>query len=154
MKCYAILITFVFTLLLSVSLVVSQPMGKGMRPDFGSGKRLMEQLDLSTEQMNQMKKLRLEHQKEILPIQTKIKTARLEMQTLKLDQADQNSIEKKIEEIGKLRIELQKKRYAHHLAVREILTDEQKAIFDSLPKKVGRHGRGFPKGPRSLHHRN
>ena len=154
MKRYAMLITFVFTLFLSVSLVFSQPMGKGMRPDFDSGKRLMKQLDLSIEQMNQMKKLRLEHQKEMLPIQTKIKTARLEMETLKLDQADQNSVEKKIEDIGKLKIELQKKRYAHHQAVREILTDEQKAIFDSLPKKMGRHSRGFPKGPRSQHPRN
>ncbi|MBN2011474.1 Spy/CpxP family protein refolding chaperone [candidate division KSB1 bacterium] len=140
MKRYAMLFTIAMTLLLSVSLLVAQPMGKGQRGDRGQGKGFMNLPNLTDEQMTQMHKLRLEHQKEMLPLQTKIKTARLEMQQLMMDQADQKTVEKKIEEIGKLKIDVAKMRYAHHLAVRNILTDEQKAVFDSHPMGMGRRG--------------
>jgi Spy/CpxP family protein refolding chaperone len=141
MKRIAMLFIVVMTLLLSVSLVIAQPMGKGHRGDRGPGPGFINLPDLTPEQMAQMKKLHLEHQKEMLPIRTKIKSAELDMQQLLMDKADQKMIYKKIEEIGMLKIEVAKLRYTQHLAVRTILTDEQKAKFDAMPIGMGLHGR-------------
>jgi len=93
-------------------------MGKGCLPNF------------TTEQLSKIQKLKLEFEKETLPLRQKIQTLNLEMRTLTSEGADQGKLEAKIEEIGKIRIEIQKKALAHHQEIRKLLTDEQKVYFD------------------------
>lgn len=96
--------------------------------------------DLSAEQMKSIQKLRLEHQKEVLPLRTKIKASGLDLKTLIMEDASQKQIERKIEEIGTFRTELMKLKVTHRMAIRNLLTDEQKVYFD-MPHK-GRRGPG------------
>jgi hypothetical protein len=51
----------------------------------------------------------------------------LEMGTLMKDPVDVKKIEAKIDEIARMKADMQKKCLAHRLAVRALLTDEQKA---------------------------
>ena len=69
--------------------------------------------NLTAEQISKIQKLKLEFQKEILPLRQKMQTIRLEMRTLISEGADQKKLEAKIEESGKIRIEIQKKALAH-----------------------------------------
>lgn len=103
-------------------------------------KGLMGIPDLSTEQIQKIEKLRLERQKTVLTLKTKIKSAHLDLQGLIMEGSDQKILDKKIEEIGKMKTELMKKRVAHRMEIRNLLTDEQKVIFDT--QKMGCFGGG------------
>lgn len=96
--------------------------------------------DLTTEQLGKIQKLKLEHQKAVLPLQMQLQTKRLELQTLIIEDASWKKIVEKIEEIGKIRIEIQKKQVAQQVAIRNLLTDEQKVHFDA--RRFGHKG-GF-----------
>ncbi|MEE4310406.1 MAG: periplasmic heavy metal sensor [candidate division KSB1 bacterium] len=108
--------------------------------------------DLSADQMKSMQKLRLEHQKEVLPLRTKLQSGRLDLKTLIMEEASQKQIDRKIEEIGSFRTELMKLKVAHRMEIRNLLTDEQKVFFD-MPRK-GRRGAGGRdhhfQGPRGM----
>jgi len=102
--------------------------------------------DLTTDQLAKIQKLQLKHQKAVLPLQAQLQTKRLELYSLIIEDATWEKINTKIEEIGKIRADLQKKQVAHHVAIRKLLTDEQKVYFDA--RELGHRG-GFvgPKGP-------
>jgi Spy/CpxP family protein refolding chaperone len=135
--------------LLLATLVVSHPVsayeggGKGYKKHkqgqmrkHGEGQGIP---GLTSEQLVKMQKLKLAHKKEALPLRTKMQAKRLDMETLVLEDADLKKINAKIEQIGKIRIELQKKRMAHRMGVRKLLTEEQRIRFDA--KGFG-HGHG------------
>ncbi|MDH5468155.1 MAG: Spy/CpxP family protein refolding chaperone [Candidatus Aminicenantes bacterium] len=86
--------------------------------------------NLTTEQLSKIQKLKLEFEKEMLPVRTKMQSLKLDLRTLNAENADLKKIEAKIDEISKICAELQKKRIAHHRDIRNLLTDEQKAFFD------------------------
>jgi Spy/CpxP family protein refolding chaperone len=89
-------------------------------------------LKLTDEQESRITGLRITHQKEMTAFRNDLAIKRAELQKYKsADTPDVSLINRTIEEIGKLTVEMQKKRAAHELAVRELLTDEQKAVFDS-----------------------
>ncbi|MBE0460675.1 MAG: periplasmic heavy metal sensor [Candidatus Aminicenantes bacterium] len=96
---------------------------------------------LTTEQISKIQKLKLEHQKEILPLRQKMQTIHLELRALISEGADQKKLEAKIDESGKIRTEIQKKALAHHQEIRKLLTDEQKVYFDLRCSGMG-HGCG------------
>jgi len=87
---------------------------------------------LTTEQISKIQKLKLENQKEILPLRQKRQTIYLELRTLISEGADQKKLETKIDESGKIRTEIQKKALAHHQEIRKLLTDEQKVYFNQM----------------------
>jgi len=132
------------------------PMPGGARQEFA--RPLMEKLNLTDEQRKTMQEMRLKHQKELIPIQGKLKEKRLDLKAeMMADEPNQSKINSIVDEIGKLRTELQKKQIAHRLAIRNILTDEQRAIWDAHRRALGgrkmmkpcRPGR---KGKRHFHH--
>lgn len=86
--------------------------------------------NLTTEQLSMIQKLKLEFEKEMLPVRTKMQSLKLDLRTLNAENADLKKIEAKIDEISKVCAELQKRRIAHHREIRNLLTDEQKAFFD------------------------
>lgn len=94
--------------------------------------------DLTTEQLSKMQKLRLEYQKDILPLRTQLQTKHLELHTLIIEDANSTKINTKIEEIGKIRTDLMKKQVALRVEIRKLLTKEQKTYFDAR-----RFGRGY-----------
>lgn len=86
--------------------------------------------DLTPEQTSKIQRLKLEFQKALLPLQTDLKTKRLEFRMLMMDQADQKKLEAKIDEIAKVSADIQKKSLVHRNEIRNLLTDVQKKFFD------------------------
>lgn len=93
-------------------------------------------LDLTEEQQDQMKDLRMDHQKNVMTVKNEMGVLAAEQKVLMSgDDQNLNDINKKIDEMQVLRTDLLKMSAKHRLEVRNLLTDEQKVLFDS--KKIG-----------------
>lgn len=104
-------------------------------------------LDLSQDQETKIDQMRLEMQKEMIPLHNQLDNLRSELHLLMTEEkADQGAIDQKIEAMSQLRTKIQKKRTAHHLAVRSILNKEQRVKFDQRMLARG-NGHGFGHGP-------
>ena len=101
-------------------------------------------LNLTDEQKEAFKKIRLAMHKEILPIQNEIGEAEAHQKTLlSAEKPDLAAINKNIEKIGALRVEIAKIAMKHRLEMRSLLTDDQRMKFDAW-----NHGMRHPKGQR------
>jgi len=100
--------------------------------------------DLTDLQKKEIEKIGLDMKKQSLPITNELREKRAHLQTLKTTEPiDQAAIDKEIEEVGKLRTNLAKLREDTRIKIRNVLTDEQKIVFDS--KGQGKHkGGGKP----------
>jgi Spy/CpxP family protein refolding chaperone len=105
-------------------------------------------LKLTEEQRKKIDALETETEKALLSVRAQIGVKDAELKQLMLaDKADQAAVEKKVEEIGALRTEMEKKRVLQRIAVRGLLTPEQRVDFDRQELRRG-HGPGFgPMGP-------
>ena len=103
---------------------------------------------LSDEQKEQIKQVRLEIQKEVLPLRNDMREKRARLNTLSTaEKADMNAINRVVEDIGDLQTEIIKKREMGRQQVRNLLNEEQRLFFDSHQRGMrhfrhGRHGRG------------
>jgi len=83
-------------------------------------------LNLSEEQIKELQELSLKRRKEMLELRYTLQAKQLELQTLLLTkEPDEAKINSKVEEIGKLRTDIQKKALEYRNQVRKILTPEQ-----------------------------
>ena len=104
---------------------------------------LHERLDLSAEQQKQMDRLRLEHQKKMQQVHSKLAELRLEREALFLaDTPDRQAVERVTRTIGELTAQQQMNRIGHWFAVNDILTPAQKEVW----KEMGERGPGRPRG--------
>jgi Spy/CpxP family protein refolding chaperone len=109
--------------------------------------RMHEMLDLSEEQKEQIKKLRLEHQKAMLPIKNLFGEQKAKMQTLRTaEKVDLKAIDKLVDDMTGLRAKQMKMQVRHEQEVRSLLTEEQRIMFDTHKNKrkhkPQRSGRG------------
>ena len=88
--------------------------------------------NLSNEQKGKLEKLQAECQKMMAAAMADIEKQTLEMKAMIKDPVDVKKIEAEIDEIARRTANMQKKCLAHHLAVRDLLTPEQKAKFDEM----------------------
>jgi hypothetical protein len=95
--------------------------------------------NLSDEQKGKLEKLQAEHQKLMGEAMAAMEKQALEMKALMKDPVDVKKAEAKIDEIAMMKAGMQKKCLAHCLAVRALLSDEQKA-------KLGEMGCGMMGG--------
>jgi len=116
------------------------------KPGFGYGAKCWskEDLKLSPEQIKKMQSLELNFEKETAKLFSDLRVKQLELRELwTADTPDETKINAKIDEIGKLRTDLEKKRTSHLLEVKKVLTEEQ---WLKLRSKPGFCGEG-PAGP-------
>jgi Spy/CpxP family protein refolding chaperone len=107
--------------------------------------------DLTEDQQSKIDEMRTAHWTEMKTLRADLGILKAEMQKLKVaDKPDQNAIDGKIKEMGALKTKMAIAANHHHLAVRELLTDEQKAYFDRTNRgpKMGEFGRGHGRGHR------
>ncbi len=105
-------------------------------------------LDLTDVQKEAFKKSMLAMQKQLQPIQNQIGEAEARQQTLTTaEKPDMDAINKNIEKIGSLKIEIAKIRAKNHLELRAQLTDEQRLKFDRFD-----HMKKDGKGPEGMKH--
>lgn len=100
--------------------------GMHMMHDYGTGKS-----GLTQDQSKIINKLKLEHKKKTYPLKSKIQQAKFELALMMMDgNPNQNSIDKKIDQIIKFKSEKMRLKVKHKIDVRKALTDEQRAHFD------------------------
>ncbi len=100
-------------------------------------------LNLSDDQKEQMKTFKLEFIKQITPLENEleVKNAQLHAKSIG-DNIDIKSVNKLIDEIGDIKTQIAKDKFAHRLKMRSILNDEQKIIFDAKPDRHNMAGKG------------
>lgn len=90
--------------------------------------------DLTDQQKEQIRKIRLEGLKELLPLKNQLKEKQAQLRTLTTGQADMPSAYEVAEEIGMIQTDLLKKRLDIRQQIRELLTEDQRVIFDVRPR--------------------
>jgi Spy/CpxP family protein refolding chaperone len=98
---------------------------------------------LTDEQREEMKALRLEHMKATTPIQNQLRELRVKQNSLiSVESPDRGQIDAVLNEINALEGQLRKIRVEQQLATREILTEEQRVRIDAM-KAQGARGAGM-----------
>lgn len=89
-------------------------------------------LELTENQQAKAKTLRMDLQQKSKLMNLDIKEKQIQLEKLMIaDEPDKNAIFKKIDEISKLKTELQKLKATHRLDFRAMLTPEQQLKFDT-----------------------
>ncbi|MCG2715194.1 MAG: Spy/CpxP family protein refolding chaperone [Candidatus Marinimicrobia bacterium] len=137
MKC----LTTVIILLAIPALVIAGPK-RVVKKHMMTGKHMemAEKLNLNAEQKEQMHQLRVKHQKAIIPITADLKLARLELEELISSDGSSKKIDAAIGKINDLKGKFLELRVKHRIVMRNILTDDQKAM-------IKYHKAGCPHGP-------
>lgn len=120
--------------------------GKGMHGMYHGGGGWKS--SLTDEQRTQIDSLKLEYKKKKYPLKAKLKQAKVDLALLMTsDNPSQNAINKKIDEIVKLKKEKMRLKASHKIAVRKLLNKQQRVKFDmKILKKAyrdkthGQHG--------------
>jgi Spy/CpxP family protein refolding chaperone len=153
-----------FVVLMSMSAVlVAQPADKsGMNPIRRDHSLLMNDgqngpakgLNLTDAQKEAFKKGMLDLQKQLQPLRNELGEAKAHQKTLMTaEKPDLNAINKNIEKIGALKVEMEKIQAKNRLDMRAQLTDEQRLKFDLWKgkKMQERRARGMRGGMRMQH---
>jgi len=111
-------------------------------------------MSLTDAQRDAFKKSRLEMQKQLQPLRNELGEVKAHQKTLMTaDKPDMNNINKNIDKLGSIRVEMAKIMVQHRLDMRTQLTEEQRLLFDThkgrmmqqhRPQGMGR-GRGMQK---------
>ena len=109
----------------------------------GFGMKMMDELELTKDQRKQLEDLTFNFRKGMIPMRAQLQVAHLDLQQLIRSDAKRSDIDDKIDQIGRLRTHIQKKAVGHRLAMRAVLTPEQRDKWDSRPRMMGR-GKGEP----------
>ena len=89
-------------------------------------------LNLTREQMEKIDKLELELEKELSPLFSKLRSHYMEVDELEVQRnPDLTKIEKMWDMIYKLEDDVRNKEILHEKKIRDILNEEQRAVFDS-----------------------
>ncbi len=100
--------------------------------------------NLSDDQKSKIEQLNLTFDKNTLQIRNHIREKEAQLRTLiTQDNANQDQINKLIDDIGAMRTDIRKQRVSTDLKIRGLLTDDQKVIFDMRGmNRYGGMGRG------------
>lgn len=108
-------------------------------------RNLMQRIpDLSDQQQEQIRDIRLNTRKEVMPLQNRMREKAARLKTLRTaENADMAAINTVVEEMSSLRAEIMKARLASEQEIRSLLTDDQRMAFDSRRAMQGmlRHGK-------------
>jgi len=101
-------------------------------------------LNLTQKQLEKMDKLELDLEKSLSPLFSKLRTNYLKLDELELQRSpDHNKIDKVWEEIYTLEEEIERKEIAHEKNISGLLTEDQRALFDSYYGYGMETGRGY-----------
>jgi Spy/CpxP family protein refolding chaperone len=118
---------------------MNQKQGQGMN-QIGSCQAI---LDLTEDQDSKIDALRLEQMKERTAFRNQKNELMAKKQTLMAsDNADMKEINAVIDQMTNVHSKMMKASAKHHQDVRNLLTDEQKVIFDSKPMRGHKNGKG------------
>jgi len=125
--------------------------GKAGHGPGGPGPGIECDLELTPDQIKQVQSMHVETKKKLIPLEADLKLAGLELHELIRSGANQSTIDNKIDAMAAIKTSVQKIRIGQKVQFRNMLTEEQKAKFDSRPMHHGgkggmRDGRGSGRG--------
>ncbi|MFE1743746.1 Spy/CpxP family protein refolding chaperone [Coleofasciculus sp. H7-2] len=131
----------------------------GARPQRRNKDGLLQQLNLTQQQMQQMQAIRQKYRNQIAPRQQALRQARQELATLMNSTASASQIRSKNQQVEELQQQLQKLRFESMLEMREVMTLEQRAKFAQLmqqrrQQKGERAGKNRGQGSQGLPEQN
>ncbi len=128
------------------TVIVAQPAEKGKKDfRFAEGKEIrmkerkdmVHNLNLTDAQKESFKKTTIAVQKELQPLRNQLGEMEAHQRTLvTAEKPDLGAINKNIEKIGALRVEMAKIQTKHRVEMRAQLTDEQRLKFDMQHEKM------------------
>ncbi|MFQ5630720.1 MAG: Spy/CpxP family protein refolding chaperone [bacterium] len=101
--------------------------------------------DLTEEQQAKIQSLRLELEKELLPLKAKVKTLAADLKvSMTAESFDEGKTKNIVEQMHGIHSDIQMARLKHQRAIRDLLTPEQRQSFDLrlLSGMQGRHRAG------------
>ncbi|NPA35412.1 MAG: periplasmic heavy metal sensor [Chlorobi bacterium] len=117
---------------------------RGMQRGLNNGMNLQLFSTLTQEQKDQLEKIRTSQMKKVLPLRNQINEKKARLRTLTTgDNIDTKAAEKVLAEIENLKTDIAKQRMRTRLDIRNVLTDEQKIMFDARSSMMGQKGKGF-----------
>lgn len=134
--------------LMTGSLAMAQP-GQGRGRLDGQGPenrwdRLADRLELTDDQQSKIEGARLEHLKKMNATRNELSIRNAELEAaIATDKPDRKQIDDLVSAVNRLQNDLFAGRTNHRLAVRELLSADQKVLFDQMHSRMGyRSGRG------------
>lgn len=122
----------------------AQRMGHGKRGERGQHlERLIQELDLSPEQSEQVKAIQEESKATAAEIAQQLRSQREEMKSLMASDANAEEIRTQYQTVRSLHQRMGDNRFETMLEIREVLTPEQRAEMTELIEQRQERGRGF-----------
>jgi len=138
----SVVVSFLIAILFVGSAWTIENKGQAFEGRKGFNNGTVQMLKLTPEQREQGKTIKLKFIKELTPIKNELKVKMATLEALSTgDNVDVKAVNKLLEEIGKLKVEIAKKQFAQKQAFRNILTEDQKILFDANPHKEHFKGR-------------
>ncbi len=140
--------TFLLSALLFIPSADARGRGRGMGPDdAGPGPRMLDLLDLSSEQKDQLKAIRRANRDNRNQIQDRIEDARDHLQNLMQSDASEDELRAAHKKVQEAMQAAGNDRFEQMLKIRAILTPEQrKELGTYRDGRKGRRGRSGPRG--------
>lgn len=119
-------------MVLSVNLSFAQNNGKQQGMQQGQGGPMFVKIipNLTADQTSKIDALKLEMQKQTIPMESKLEIKHAELKSLMASDATMKEEEAKIKEINGIHLEMQLAMAQFHHDVRDLLDEEQKVAFD------------------------
>ncbi|TRX57750.1 periplasmic heavy metal sensor [Fulvivirga sp. M361] len=117
--------------------------GRGMRDNVSRRGALLDQIpDLTDTQKEKLNDLRVDMQKQMLPLRNQLREKEARLNTLSTtEKTNLNDLNKLVDEMGVIKIRMMKVAVAHRQKVRAELTEEQRLFFDSHAGRMTGHKR-------------
>ena len=142
MKKQALIISLV---VLGALTTMAQPPRDGRPPQNERGTKMDKmttRLELSEDQQVQLEQAMIAHHKAVKPLRNQLEEKRAALKTLSsAEKVDQEKLNTSIDEIGDLQTAMLKAKVNHQIAMRAMLTDKQKMLFDQMQEQK-KHGKG------------
>ncbi len=111
---------------------------KGDNDQFPRKERFLDRLPgITDQQKEEIKKIHLQTMKAQQPLKNEKDELQAKLKTLTtVDQPDTKAVNAVIEKIGSINTEMMKKRVSEKLSIRNLLTEEQRIVFDAQAQKM------------------
>jgi len=126
------LTTAIVFLVIPVLVLAGPSRMKAGRKVTGAPMEMCKELNLTEEQQQKMHDLRVEHQKAVIPLLADIKLAKLDIEELVRKGDTSKKLDAAIKKVNNLRAKHFELQIRHRIEVGQILTDEQKAVWQKL----------------------
>ena len=141
MKRKIIIFTIISATLLSITIAISaqdKPYMRMNRLD-----NVAQVLELTDSQKADIEELTKDFRLETARLRNELQSERLALRSLqRATNPDKKAIYAQIDKVSELRTEIQKRRVDQHMKIRNVLTEDQKTLFDAMPRRM----RGFRDG--------